>query len=72
MRATTTTRNTRVVVIVTEMIEAEMADMMSSRVVIVEIAGRKADTGARMRAMDARSVMATKSADLSATARQIG
>ncbi len=57
----------------TEMIAAEMADtMMTSVVVTVEIVTSKADMGARMRAMDARSVMATRSVDPSAAACQIG
>ncbi len=56
MRATTTTRNTRV-----EVTKAETADMVGSRVVMVDMAGRMA--AARTRATDARSVMGTKNVD---------
>lgn len=65
MRATIMTRNTWV-----EGTRAETADTMGSRVVTMDMAGRRA--AARMRAMDARSVMGTRSADLHAIARYSG
>ena len=77
MRATTTTRSTRVAVAVTK---AETADMVGSKVVMVDMAGSKVVmvdmagrmAAARTRATDARSVMGTRSVDPFAATSHIG